>query len=57
MEKLNMRVKNVLGKDIFQGGVKMNNDALEIGSKEIYIADTVVYEINDNGKTVDTYYP
>jgi len=29
----------------------------ENGSKEIYITDTVVYEINDNGKTVDTYYP
>ena len=29
----------------------------ENGSKEIYIADTVVYEINGNGKTVDTYYP
>ena len=29
----------------------------ENGSKEIYITDTVFYEINDNGKTVDTYYP
>lgn len=29
----------------------------ENGNEEIYITDTVVYEINDNGKTVDTYYP